>query len=164
MYRGILEACPPDLLSISCMVKVSWILYDVAFQDFWTEFILSTNSMLFVYGSFMSLEIVRDICYQINTSINQSCSAAGEMKSPEIQRDKRRSHHKRCWHNQTLTVCARIQAWYCGRFAVGWAAPSSQWNRPSYSPKHREPNRASSDRSNWSPLTPAENTRHTQKK
>ncbi len=143
-YRGIREACPPDLLSISCMVRVSWRLYVVAFQDFWTEFIWSTNPMLFVYGSFMSLEIK---CLSSYNSIN-AITHSRLMKSHEIS-----SRYREQWKDYrvrrekqkllTLTVCVGIQAWDCGRFGVGWAAPSSQWNSPSYSPKHHEPNRGS---------------------
>ncbi len=105
------------------------------------------------------------VIIQLNKCINHSRL----MKSHEIS-----SRYREQWKDYrvrrekqkllTLTVCVGIQAWDCGRFGVGWAAPSSQWNSPSYSPKHHEPNRAASDRSNWSPLNPAENTRHTENK
>ncbi len=101
----------------------------------------------------------------VNIQPNKCINHSRLMKSHEISsryreqlKDNRVTREKQ--KLLTLTVRLGIQACDCGRFGVGWAVPSSPWNSPSYSPKHHEPNRAASDRSNWSPLNPAENTRH----
>ncbi len=55
----------------------------------------------------------------------------------------------------TLTVCVGNPSMRLWSLSGGMGCTFFQWNSPSYSPKHHEPNRAASDRSNWSPLNPA---------